>query len=94
MLVEGIARKTLGLKRHCVKKTSEEDGYLVAYLTPGGHCRPACSFCDTKGPGYETLKERRWKHIRLWGIPIVLVYASTGVNCVNCGAKVEATPWG
>ena len=34
MLVESIVRKTLGLKRHCVKKVTEEQGEIVVYLIP------------------------------------------------------------
>ena len=34
MLVESIVRKTLGLKRHCVKRVAEEHGEIVVYLFP------------------------------------------------------------
>jgi len=93
MLVESIIRKTLGLKRHSVKKVSEEHGHLVVYLVPDRRCKLLCSCCNTKGPGYDTLTERRWKHVPLWGIPVILVYAPRRVKCANCGVKVEAIPW-
>jgi transposase len=93
MLIESIVRKTLGLKRHCVKKVTEEHGEMIVYLIPDGRCRLICSCCDTKGPGYDTLKERHWKHVPFWGIPVVLVYAPRRVTCANCGIKVEAIPW-
>jgi len=93
MLIETIVRKTLGLKRHCVKKVSEEYGHVVVYLVPDGRFRLLCSCCNAKGPGYDTLNERRWKHVPLWGIPVILVYAPRRVRCANCGVKVEAIPW-
>ena len=93
VLIETIVRKTLGLKRHCVKKVSEEYGHLVVYLVPDGRFRLLCSCCNAKGPGYDTLNERRWKHVPLWGIPVILVYAPRRVRCANCGVKVEAIPW-
>jgi transposase len=93
MLVESIIRKTLGLKRHCVKKVAEEHGEIVVYLIPDRRCRLICSNCGDKGSGYDTLKERRWKHVPLWGIPVTLVYSPRRVECMNCGIKVEEIPW-
>ena len=93
MLVESIVRKTLGLKRHRVKKVGEDDGCLVVWLLPDGRFKLVCSCCDAKGPGYDTLRERRWKHVPLWGIPVILVYAPRRVSCSRCGVKVEAIPW-
>jgi len=34
MLVESVARKTLGLKRHCIEKVTEKHGEIVVYLFP------------------------------------------------------------
>jgi hypothetical protein len=65
MLVESIVRKTLGLKRHCVKKVAEKDGEIVVYLFPDKRYKVVCSSCGRHGPGYDTLKERRWKHVPL-----------------------------
>lgn len=93
MLVESIVRKTLGLKRHCVKKVVEEHGEMVVYLFPDRRCKVVCSSCGSQGPGYDTLKERRWKHVPFWGIPVILVYSPRRVKCSNCGIKVEAIPW-
>jgi hypothetical protein len=43
MLINSIVRKTLGLKRHCVKKVKEEDGHLLVYLVPDKRYRLLCS---------------------------------------------------
>jgi len=93
MLIESIVRKTLGLKRHCVKRVTEEHGGIVVYLFPDRRCKVVCSSCGKQGPGYDTLKERRWKHVPLWGIPVTLVYSPRRVECSNCGIRVEAIPW-
>ena len=93
MLIESIIRKTLGLKRHCVKNVKEEDGHLIVSLTPDKRFRLICSQCGSKCPGYDTLTERRWKHVPLWGIPVMLAYSPRRVNCAKCGARVEAIPW-
>jgi transposase len=93
MLVESIVRKTLGLKRHSVKKVTGEQDEIVVYLVPDRRCKVVCSSCGRQGPGYDTLKERHWKHVPLWGIPVILVYSPRRVECNNCGIKVEAIPW-
>ena len=93
MLIESIVRKTLGLKRHKVKKVEEKDGHLMIFLTPDKRFKLICSHCGSKGSGYDTLKERQWKHVPMWGIPVVLVYSPRRVHCARCGAKVEAIPW-
>jgi transposase len=76
-----------------VKKVREEHGHLVIFLAPDGRCKLVCSCCHRKGPGYDTLTERRWKHVPFWGIPVTLVYSPRRVQCPNCGIKVEAIPW-
>ena len=93
MLVESIVRKTLGLKRHRVQRAKEVNGSVVVWLLPNRRLRPLCSACESEGPGYDRLKERRWKHVPLWGIPVILVYAPRRVSCSRCGVKVEAIPW-
>ena len=63
MLIESIVRKTLGLKRHCVKKAIEKDDEIVVYLELDRRCKSVCSSCKRKSPRYDRLKERRWKHV-------------------------------
>ena len=66
---------------------------MFIYLVPDKRFRLICSSCAGKGPGYDTLKERHWKHVPFWGIPVILVYAPRRVECKRCGVKVEAIPW-
>jgi len=76
-----------------VEKVIEENGQLIIPLRPDKRYKPICSLCNNKGPGYDTLKERRWKHVPLWGIPVTLVYSPRRVDCAKCGVKVEVIPW-
>lgn len=55
--------------------------------------RPICSGCDRKRPGYDTLSERRFAFVPLWGILVYFVYARRRVDCPVCGIKVERIPW-
>jgi len=93
MLVKSIIRKTLGLKRHCVEKVRDKNGHLMVYLVPDKRCKLICSSCGGKHPGYDTIKERQWKHVPLWGIPVTLIYSPRRVHCATCGVKVEDIPW-
>jgi transposase len=93
MLIESIVRKTLGLKRHCVKKAIEKGSEIVVYLEHDRRCKLVCSSCKRKCPGYDRVKERRWKHVPMWGFSITLVYAPRRVKCPDCGIRVEEIPW-
>ena len=93
MLIKSIVRKTLGLKRHCVKEVKEKDGNLMVLLRPDKRFKSICSHCGCKGSGYDSLKQRQWKHVPFWGIPVIFVYSPRRVDCAQCGAKVEAIPW-
>lgn len=55
--------------------------------------RAVCSGCDQPGPGYDTLRERRWQYVPLWGFLVFFVYAMRRVDCGTCGVKVEKVPW-
>jgi len=62
-------------------------------IRPRKGSRPVCSGCDRRQPGYDTLPERRFQFIPLWGILVFFVYAMRRVDCKACGIKVESVPW-
>lgn len=55
--------------------------------------RPICSGCGQPGAGYDTLPERRFEFVPLWGMAVYFLYAMRRVNCPACGVKVERVPW-
>ena len=55
--------------------------------------RPVCSGCEQAAPGYDTLPERKWAFVPLWGLLVFFVYAMRRVECPRCGVKVEVVPW-
>jgi transposase len=55
--------------------------------------RPVCSSCGEAGPGYDTLSQRRFEFVPLWGIAVFFLYAMRRVDCPHCGIKVERVPW-
>lgn len=94
MLVASLVRKTLGLNSHrVVRVATEEDGRLVVDLEKVRRRRLECSGCLERCAGYDRLATRRWRHVPLWGIPVVLRYRPWRVDCPACGVRVEAIPW-
>jgi transposase len=55
--------------------------------------RPICSGCGRRGPGYDTLGERRFEFIPFWGILVFFLYSMRRVDCRRCGVTVEKVPW-
>ena len=53
-----------------VELTREESPELLVGVRPRTGSRPVCSGCDRKGPGYDTLAERRFQFVPLWGIAV------------------------
>lgn len=66
---------------------------LHVLLVPDARTLPTCSGCRTKGPGYDTLGERWFEFVPLWGIPVFFLYSMRRVDCAKCGVTVEAVPW-
>jgi transposase len=55
--------------------------------------KPICSGCGKASPGYDSLRQRRFEFVPLWGIAVFFLYALRRVNCPRCGVKVERIPW-
>jgi transposase len=66
---------------------------LLVSLRPHGRSRPICSGCGCKGPGYDSLAERRFEFVPLWAIPVFFLYSMRRVDCGHCGVTVEKVPW-
>ncbi|PLY11895.1 MAG: ISL3 family transposase [Sedimenticola sp.] len=69
------------------------DPMIEAVVQPRRGSRPVCSGCRRKRPGYDTLAQRRFEFIPMWGIKVFFLYAPRRVNCPTCGVRVERMPW-
>jgi transposase len=67
---------------------------LEVEIWPRARSRPRCRLCSRRGPGYDSLPQRRFEFIPLWGMKVFFLYAPRRVNCPTCGVHVEAVPWG
>ena len=66
---------------------------LDVRIKPRAATRAICSGCGNARPGYDTLAERRFEFVPLWGIAVFFLYALRRVACPDCGVKVEVVPW-
>jgi len=66
---------------------------LHVKLAADARTKPRCSGCGEKGPGYDTLPERAFEFVPIWGIMVFLLYSMRRVNCAKCGVTVECVPW-
>ena len=62
-------------------------------VRPRANSRAKCSGCGHRARGYDTLAQRRFEFVPLWGVAVFLLYAMRRVACPSCGVKVEAVPW-
>lgn len=66
---------------------------LDVKIRPRATGHAICSGCGKRRPGYDTLPERRFEFVPLWGIAVFFLYALRRVNCPKCGVKAEVVPW-
>jgi transposase len=70
-----------------------EETVVEIAIKARANSRPICSGCGKKRPGYDTLPERRFEFVPLWGLAVFFLYAPRRVRCASCGVKVERVPW-
>src|SRR3990172_4495025 len=75
------------------KVTGESSLKMWVAVKPRRGSLPVCSGCNCKGPGYDTLSERYFEFIPLWGILVFFLYSMRRVDCPRCGVTVETVPW-
>jgi len=76
-------------------KWRAEPGMLALEITlrPQSRQLAICSGCGQRRPGYDTLRQRSFEFVPLWGILVFFLYAPRRVDCPDCGVKVERLPW-
>ena len=75
------------------KVTFADRATLHVRVRPRRGARAVCSGCCRKRKGYDTLGERRFAFVPLWGLAVFFVYAMRRVDCPRCGVTIEMVPW-
>lgn len=76
-------------------KWNEKAGILALEITlrPQSNQLAICSGCGERRPGYDSLRQRSFEFVPLWGILVFFLYVRRRVDCPDCGVKVERLPW-
>lgn len=78
---------------HHVRFPDGQADVLEIEVRPRRGARPVCSGCSRRGSVYDTMAERGFQFVPLWGIPVFLLYSMRRVDCRGCGVLVESVPW-
>ena len=85
MRIETLVRDTLELKGSRVAGVEGDTEEIVVRIVPDRRYAPRCGQCGGKGRYRDRRRERRYRHVPLWGIPVTLVYTLRRVRCKRCG---------
>ena len=92
MRITTLFRRLLGVVSLLICSVTFEEEGLVLRVRPRW-LKPRCGSCGRRAPGYDRLRERRWRHLGLGRTRIWLAYALRRVNCRDCGVHTEQVPW-
>jgi transposase len=93
MLMEKIIKSTLGIKDHRVVTVTGDTNALTIHVDLIAGRKRKCSGCGRRQRVRDRLRERTWRHVPLWNIPVYICYRPARVRCDRCGIKVEKIPW-
>ena len=91
--IETLVKETLDLEGFRVARVEGGTEEIVVRIVADGRYAPRCGQCGEKAKYRDKRRERRYRHVPLWGIPVTLVYTLRRVRCKRCGLRVEAVPW-
>jgi transposase len=94
MLIRSIIKDTLSLQGFRVKLIDRYISSIGITIVPDQRYKPRCGQCGCPGQYRDTRAERHFKHVPLWGIPVMLNYSPRRVFCRHCkGIYVERISW-
>ena len=69
----------------------EQPPRVEVEVRPRAGSRARCSNCGRPGPGYDTLPQRRFEFVPLWGLKVFLLYAPRRVAWAKASATASCT---
>ena len=96
MRLKTILNSGLNFKCFCIGKSefNEKKDSIIVEIKARTNSKPVCSICGTSSPGYDTLPERLFEFVPMWGLRVFFRYAMRRVSCPQCKrVVVEAVPW-
>ena len=93
MRLSTVLRRLIGVSGLVVLGARLEENLLVVEVEPRRRL-PRCAQCARRGPGYDRLPTRRWRHLGMGRVRVELEYAPRRVSCRHCeGVHVEEVAW-
>lgn len=96
MRLKTILNHGLNFKCFCIGKSefNEKKDSIIVEIKARTNSKPVCSICGTASPGYDTLPERLFEFVPMWGLRVFFRYAMRRVSCPHCQRiVVEKVPW-
>lgn len=94
MPVKSLIRETISLQGFRIDSVDRFSFGISIKIVPDNRFNPCCGKCSKPGKYRDLRNERQFKHVPIWGIPVMLIYSPRRVSCKHCqGIYVEAMPW-
>lgn len=94
MHIKTLIIETLSLQGFRIDSVMGHPFGIMIQIVPDRRFLPRCGRCGHPGKYRDTRPERKFRHVPLWGIPVLLFYSPRRVLCRHCrGIYVESIPW-
>jgi transposase len=94
MLIESIIKKTIELQGFRIESVTQGPLAFFVRIVEDRRFKPRCGVCGAVAEYRDRRGERLFRHVPLWGVPVILIYTPRRVTCGTCGGiHVEALPW-
>jgi transposase len=94
MPIKSLIRETISLQGFRIESVDRFSFGIGIKIVPDYRFNPRCGKCDNPGRYRDSRSERQFKHVPIWGIPVMISYSPRRVFCNHCkGIYVEAIPW-
>jgi transposase len=94
MPIKSLIRETISLQGFRIGSVDRFPFGIAIKIVPDNRFNPRCGKCGNSGKYRDSRSERQFKHVPIWGIPVMISYSPRRVCCNHCkGIYVEAIPW-
>lgn len=94
MPIKSLIRETITLQGFRIESVDRFSFGIGIKIVPDYRFNPRCGKCGKPGKYRDSRNERQFKHVPIWGIPVMLSYSPRRVYCNHCkGIYVESMPW-
>jgi len=94
MPIKSLIRETISLQGFRIESIDRYSFGIGIKIVPDYRFNPRCGKCGNPGRYRDSRSERQFKHVPIWGIPVMISYSSRRVFCNHCkGIYVETIPW-